>query len=51
MTVRKSPISVNNTTGGTRMMPGSLDDDSGEEFDLDELTLGIRKLGLEHEDG
>ncbi|KAH8977546.1 SprT-like family-domain-containing protein [Lactarius hatsudake] len=43
--VGNSPITIDNTTSGTRMMPGSFDDDS-EEFDLDELTLGIRRLGV-----
>jgi len=43
--VGKSPITVDNTTSGTRMMPGSFDDDS-EEFDLDELSLGICRLGF-----
>ncbi|KAH9001847.1 SprT-like family-domain-containing protein [Lactarius hatsudake] len=43
--VGNSPITIDNTTSGTRMMPGSFDDDS-EEFDLDELSLGIRRLGV-----
>ena len=33
-------------TSGTRTMPGSFDEDSEEEFDLDELSLGIRTLGI-----
>lgn len=41
-----SPITVDNTTGVTRTMPGSFDDDSEEEFDLDELSLGIHRLGI-----
>jgi len=40
-----SPININNTTSVTQMMPGSFDDDS-EEFDLDELSLQIRGLGI-----
>ena len=40
-----SPININNTTGATRMMPGSFNDDS-EEFDLDDLSLGISGLGI-----
>ncbi|KAI9435769.1 SprT-like family-domain-containing protein [Lactarius indigo] len=43
--VGKSPITIDNTTRGTRTIPGSFDDDS-EEFDLDELSLGIRRLGF-----
>ncbi|KAH8988346.1 SprT-like family-domain-containing protein [Lactarius akahatsu] len=43
--VGNSPITIDDTTSGTRMMPGSFDDDS-EEFDLDELSLGIRRLGV-----
>lgn len=45
-TVGLSPININNTTGATRMMPGSFNDDSEEEFDLDDLSLGIRGLGI-----
>ena len=41
-----SPININNTTGATRMMPGSFNDDSEEEFDLDDLSLGISGLGI-----
>ena len=37
---------INNTTGATRMMPGSFNDDSEEEFDLDDLSLGISGLGI-----
>ncbi|KAH9034187.1 SprT-like family-domain-containing protein [Lactarius pseudohatsudake] len=43
--VGNSPITIDDTTSGTRMMPGSFDDDS-EEFDLDELSLGIGRLGV-----
>ena len=28
------------------MMPGSFNDDSEEEFDLDDLSLGISGLGI-----
>jgi len=41
-----SPIDINNTTGAARMMPGSFNDDSEEEFALDELSLGICGLGI-----
>jgi hypothetical protein len=44
--VGKSPITVDYRISGTRMMPGSFDEDSEEEFDLDELSLGIRRLGI-----
>jgi hypothetical protein len=41
-----SPININNTTGATGIMPGSFNDDSEEEFDLDDLSLGICGLGI-----
>ncbi|KAH9068047.1 SprT-like family-domain-containing protein [Lactarius deliciosus] len=43
--VGNSPITIDDTASGTRTMPGSFDDDL-EEFDLDELSLGIRRLGV-----
>ncbi|KAF8266043.1 SprT-like family-domain-containing protein [Lactarius quietus] len=41
--VGKNPITVHHTTSVTRMMPGSFDNDSEEEFDL---SLGIHSLGI-----
>jgi hypothetical protein len=49
-TVGLSPITINNTTSVTRMMPGSFDDDSEEfDLDLDELSLRIRGLGIKND--